>query len=342
MIRTLAAIVGAMCALAAPAQAQGAAEETPAIPIDRRPPAYPAECMAKADNETSRDYVILVLDIDKRGYVQNVRVRESSDPCFEAVAVATARDWQYEPRRVGNARAEQTDMEVTLTFILNSETLADDFDARPRVRVPPQYPAKCMRGADDSESVLVRFDVDELGETRNIEIVESTNKCLNASAIASVERWKYMPKTVEGQAVVRRGVETVLRFQLSSSLPNKEYQMRPRVERKLLRAQRLSRDPQTADEADTVLDEIYAEYGQSFSQLELSAYHQIRAVVKINKKEYAAALDSLRIVHRLALAPEETRKAIETTIYQLEAALAAGPTAPQTDGQDAPTQTEEQ
>ncbi|WP_375203582.1 energy transducer TonB [Hyphococcus sp.] len=89
-----------------------------------------------------------------------------------------------------------------------------DRDAQPLVRIPPQYPERCMNRAKASESVLVQFDVTPDGQTTNIDAVESSNSCLNRAAIRSVERWKYQPKIVDNQAQWRRGVQTVITFTL--------------------------------------------------------------------------------------------------------------------------------
>ncbi len=90
-----------------------------------------------------------------------------------------------------------------------------DRDAQPLVRIPPQYPERCMNRAKSTETVLVQFDVTPDGQTTNIEAVDSSNSCLNRAAIRSVERWKYQPKIVDNQAQWRRGVQTAITFNLA-------------------------------------------------------------------------------------------------------------------------------
>ncbi|WDI32245.1 energy transducer TonB [Hyphococcus flavus] len=90
-----------------------------------------------------------------------------------------------------------------------------DRDAQPLVRIPPQYPERCMGRASASESVSVQFDVTPDGQTTNIQVVDTSNSCLNRAATRSVERWKYQPKIVDNQAQWRRGVQTVITFELS-------------------------------------------------------------------------------------------------------------------------------
>ena len=89
-----------------------------------------------------------------------------------------------------------------------------DRDAQPLVRIPPQFPERCQSRANDEERVSLRFDVTPDGQTTNIEVIDSTNSCFNRSAARSVERWKYQPKIVDNQAQPRRGVQTVIVFQL--------------------------------------------------------------------------------------------------------------------------------
>lgn len=90
-----------------------------------------------------------------------------------------------------------------------------DRDAQPLVRIPPQYPERCMQRARPSETVFVEFDVTPEGTTTNIRVIDSTNSCLNSAAVKSVERWKYQPKIVENRAEPRRGVQTAITFELA-------------------------------------------------------------------------------------------------------------------------------
>lgn len=103
----------------------------------------------------------------------------------------------------------------TLDVKLNIGTgFNPDRDAQPLVRIPPQYPERCMQRAKAKESVVVEFDVTPEGTTTNARVVDSTNSCLNSAATKSVERWKYQPKIVENKAEWRRGVQTVVTFEL--------------------------------------------------------------------------------------------------------------------------------
>lgn len=89
-----------------------------------------------------------------------------------------------------------------------------DRDAQPLVRIPPQYPERCMSRADETETVVVQFDVTPEGQTTNITVIDTSNSCLNRAAIRSVERWKYQPKITDNVAEWRRGVQTAVTFRL--------------------------------------------------------------------------------------------------------------------------------
>ncbi len=109
-------------------------------------------------------------------------------------------------------RAEIPSLDVNLDI---GTGFNPDRDAQPLVRIPPQYPERCQSRADADESVTVEFDVTPEGQTTNIKVVNSSNSCFNRSATRSVERWKYQPKVVDNVVQWRRGVQTVVRFQLA-------------------------------------------------------------------------------------------------------------------------------
>ena len=89
-----------------------------------------------------------------------------------------------------------------------------DRDAQPLVRIPPQYPQRCMGRADNREAVSVEFDVTPEGSVVNPRVLSTTNSCFNRAAMRAVERWRYNPKIVDNVAEPRLGVRTVIDFQL--------------------------------------------------------------------------------------------------------------------------------
>lgn len=90
-----------------------------------------------------------------------------------------------------------------------------DRDAQPLVRIPPQYPENCMSRAKEEENVLVEFDVTPEGVVVNPRVLDASNSCLNRAAMRAVQRWKYQPKIVDGEAKPRYGVQTNIVFRLA-------------------------------------------------------------------------------------------------------------------------------
>ena len=316
------------------------AEETPAKPAYARPPNYPAACepgaaQAAADASVTDASVTVVYSVTRDGQAESVRVREASDPCFEDAAVAAVRGWRFEPRRVNGRARAQEDMETTFRFVFEEDTQALNFDARPIMRVPPEYPERCMRRARSIETVLVRFDVTETGETENIQVYDSTEVCLNKSAIQSVEQWRYRPKLVDGRAVRRNGAETAVTYRLA---PTTSVPPRMRVRNSISsQLRRIARDVEKGRNYAASLERLAAieeKFGDDFSQIELVAFHYARATVHIGLEDYRRALDDLNIVQLSGMAGGTTQ-AVADTIAKLESVIAAQeaeqPTAPQAD-----------
>jgi protein TonB len=85
-------------------------------------------------------------------------------------------------------------------------------DPIPLVRIPPEYPPN---GRGDG-SVLVRFDISKIGSVVNARVIDSTPPGMfDKAALRAIERWRYRPAVVDGQAVERRGVQVRLRFELA-------------------------------------------------------------------------------------------------------------------------------
>ncbi|ENS5606854.1 energy transducer TonB [Vibrio mimicus] len=84
----------------------------------------------------------------------------------------------------------------------------------PLHRVEPNYPAKALqRGVEGY--VTLRFNIDELGKTRDIEVVDANPKrYFEREAMLALRNWKYQPKIVDGKAVVQTGLTVRLEFKL--------------------------------------------------------------------------------------------------------------------------------
>ena len=297
-------------------------EEVPARPVYPNPPDYPAACEPASDEDTGRASVTVVYEVTADGRPKNVRARESSNPCFNDAAIAAIRNWDFEPRRVNGRRLAQEDVETTFVFMLEKETQTLTFDARPVKRVSARYPQRCMRNADGLESVLVSYTVTEKGDTEDVSVIETTNTCFNSSAVRAVRRWLFTPKTIDGQAVRRTNVQTLITFQLDGE-GDASLRVRNYVLRDISHARRTAVQREDPEKALEILDEVEAEYGANFSQAEAAQYYYTRAVIRISVKDYRGALDDLRIVLDSGLFTAEAADEIHAYIAELEAVIAA-------------------
>lgn len=334
-VRFFLSIIALVLASAA-AQAAENVEDSPPEPLRRAPPDYPAACAPPPGEPAAPQSVVVMFGVTKDGLTENVRARESTDPCFEEAAVAAVRGWRYEPRRVNGAARPQEDLETTITFVLHEATEVEDFDAAPILRVPPQYPEHCANRAESFEAVFVEFDVTKEGTTENIRTVESTNSCFEKAAESAVAKWRYRPKIVSGTPVERKGVQTQITFELTDGTPSPDMRVRSAVRSRLLRVKKSLRRHEDPQKILAELAEIETQYGDSFSRAELAAFHHFRTAARIEAGDYAGALDDLRVVRRIGMAGE-SMEAIDRTIMQLEAALAA----PVSGGEPAPEDDEQ-
>ena len=78
--------------------------------------------------------------------------------------------------------------------------------------IAPDYPERCADGASPMEAVTLLFDVTETGRTTNARVVSSTNTCFERSALRTINRWRFSPKTVDGAAQVDAGKAATLHF----------------------------------------------------------------------------------------------------------------------------------
>lgn len=99
-------------------------------------------------------------------------------------------------------------------------------DIVPLVRINPQYPQQALT-ADLEGWVQIEFTITETGAVMDPLIVDN-GVCLNgqgpesckpddmfnSAALAAIAKWRYSPRIVDGKAVSRPGVQTIMRFVL--------------------------------------------------------------------------------------------------------------------------------
>ena len=92
----------------------------------------------------------------------------------------------------------------------------DYLDAQPIVRIPPFMPPRATR----SGHCQMQFDVDEKGNTYNVEALYCTQDVFSKASIASLSRWKYNPKTVNGKPTKQTGVTSKMAYKLVDECGN--------------------------------------------------------------------------------------------------------------------------
>lgn len=304
--------------VAAPDVAETPAKRSPWV----APPNYPAACMPAPGAEAKPERVTLAYAVDEFGRAADIRVRETTNECFNGPAIDAARMWRFEPRLVNGEKARQDQAETTVTYILKGESSLEDLDARPIFRASPSYPNQCFGKAADRETVILEFDVDPEGVVRDPRIVSSTNHCFNFHATRAAEKWRYAPKIVEGAATSRNGVQVTILFDFPKGVGG-ERAVRPAVDRALngVRRELLKEKPDNAL-IIAELDKIESEYGADFRRLEMASYYPMRAAARLESRNYRGALDDFRVAMRLT-ASKKSGEAMVRTIAALEAHIAA-------------------
>ncbi|MEL6448857.1 MAG: TonB family protein [Pseudomonadota bacterium] len=81
------------------------------------------------------------------------------------------------------------------------------------VNVTPIYPQR-MLALGVEGYVDVRYDVNAIGRAENVEVTYATHRGFEKAAIQGVERIRYQPRTIDGNAVPVRGIEKRFSFSI--------------------------------------------------------------------------------------------------------------------------------
>ena len=81
-------------------------------------------------------------------------------------------------------------------------------------RCNPDYPARALaRGIEGW--VIVQFTITPTGTVKDAIVVDADPKNIfDEAALKGIARWRYNPRIVDGVAVERVGVRTLIRFNL--------------------------------------------------------------------------------------------------------------------------------
>jgi TonB family protein len=64
----------------------------------------------------------------------------------------------------------------------------------------------------ESVNVLLEFDVDENGITKNINVIKSSNEKFNQNSIEAAERFRFAPSVEDGKIVETKNVRNLIKF----------------------------------------------------------------------------------------------------------------------------------
>lgn len=92
-----------------------------------------------------------------------------------------------------------------------------DRDVVPLVRINPEYPQRALsRGIEGW--VTIQFTITETGSVADPVVVDASPKGMfEDAALKAISKWRYNPKVEDGVAVARKGIQTMLRFQLENN-----------------------------------------------------------------------------------------------------------------------------
>jgi len=114
----------------AAAAARGAKQVQPQV-VRQAPPVYPADLRSRG--VTGRVTVTFVVDV--RGVPVDVTVADSSDPLFNAPAIAAVQEWRFKPGTI-DGRPVNTRMSVPILFHIEDAVTKPTFEAEAATATP--------------------------------------------------------------------------------------------------------------------------------------------------------------------------------------------------------------
>ena len=191
-LRSLAPVLlalGVAAAGAAPlfAQEEPLAAGSEGIPVPKKTkhvqPTYPQEALAQG----VRGIVILDIVVDTQGKIESTSVVRSV-PGLDEAAIAAARQWEYEPTRVGG-KPVRVRITVPITFALALPQLARQ-DGVPELRqgVSPAWPAGAEGGGLAAAEVTLEPD----GRVGGARVLDGGTPWSGA-LLAALRTWRFAP-----------------------------------------------------------------------------------------------------------------------------------------------------
>ncbi|MCP5381945.1 MAG: TonB family protein [Kordiimonadaceae bacterium] len=157
--------------------------------------------MGTNSNSRAETHFLKALDIFKKNPEKSKKLTENTHAFLVAI---------YEEM--------DRSQEATLHCKAIAEERPKDFDQfiKPLYRKKPIYPAQQARTGNSGE-VLLEFDVDTDGFTRNVRVIESSSKNFESASIKAAEGYRYAPSIQNGELVVTKGARVLIKYRLYKS-----------------------------------------------------------------------------------------------------------------------------
>jgi bla regulator protein BlaR1 len=90
-------------------------------------------------------------------------------------------------------------------------------DATPILRIEPKYPIQAAQQKIEG-SVVLQFDIEQNGSTSNIKIIKAEpQNVFTKNSIAALQKWKYKPQIIGGQAQTQHNLLVQLDYRLDEN-----------------------------------------------------------------------------------------------------------------------------
>ncbi|PTX91477.1 TonB family protein [Opitutus sp. ER46] len=185
---------------------------TPAKPLTRMPPRYPAAMRRYGfEGTVTVDFVV-----SESGKVERATVRSSTNPAFNRPALAAVREWTFRPaERAG--KAVKSRIRVPIQFTLNrgreafvipvikdQSKLPPEFryDTAPKLRNVqlPVYPYALRLGRTEGSATVVAL-IDARGTVTDVKVVAASVPEFGLATAAALERFDFEPARLNGKPV---------------------------------------------------------------------------------------------------------------------------------------------
>ncbi|OAM89514.1 energy transducer TonB [Termitidicoccus mucosus] len=248
----------------AQASDEGAGLYGPPVVTDWTAPVYPPGL--KAENIEGRVQVSLV--VDEHGVPGNVRTTKSTDPRFEAAAIASVEQWKFKPA-VADDKPVAMGVGITLLFKLpepKKPGLLPPPASMPRPlkktpckvlsQVEAEFPLALAGRGVVSGRVQVELLVGIDGSVSDVRILEATQAEFVMPALEAFRRWKFEPAR-QGDLAVTDKVATSVSFSAMDGLSEATRNRLSDIRVNLAEGQRLEQVCERAPECTVGISPVF-------------------------------------------------------------------------------------